>query len=175
MQIRTTMRYHTTSHWSKWPSLKSTKNKCRRGCGEKRTLLHCWWKWKLVQPLWNSMEVPQKTTHRITMWSSDPTLRDGLVAKLYPTLKTPWTVTCQAPPSVGFSKQEYWSGLPFPAPGDLLDPGIEPGSPALQMILTDWASREALLLGVYPNKTIIQSSTGTPCSFIAALFPGPKT
>ena len=45
---------------------------------------------------------------------------------------TPWTVAHQAPPSVGFSKQEYWSGLLFPAPGDLPDPGIEPGSPALQ-------------------------------------------
>ena len=45
---------------------------------------------------------------------------------------TPWTVTCQAPLSMGFSKQEYWSGLPFPPPGDLPNPGIEPGSPALQ-------------------------------------------
>ena len=45
---------------------------------------------------------------------------------------TPWTVACLAPLSVGFSRQEYWSGLPFPSPGDLPDPGIEPGSPALQ-------------------------------------------
>ena len=45
---------------------------------------------------------------------------------------TPWTVPCQAPPSMGFSRQEYWSGLPFPSPGDLPDPGIEPRSPALQ-------------------------------------------
>ena len=45
---------------------------------------------------------------------------------------TPWTVAYQAPPSVGFSRQEYWSGLPFPSPGDLPNPGIEPGSPALQ-------------------------------------------
>ena len=44
----------------------------------------------------------------------------------------PWTVTCQAPLSMGFSNQEYWSGLPFPSPGDLPNPGIEPGSPALQ-------------------------------------------
>ena len=44
----------------------------------------------------------------------------------------PWTVAHQAPPSMGFSRQEYWSGLPFPSPGDLPDPGIEPGSPALQ-------------------------------------------
>ena len=45
---------------------------------------------------------------------------------------TPWTVAYQAPPSMGFSRQEYWSGLPFPSPGDLPDPGIQPGSPALE-------------------------------------------
>ena len=45
---------------------------------------------------------------------------------------TPWTVAYQAPLSMGFSRQEYWSGLPFPSPGDLPNPGIEPGSPALQ-------------------------------------------
>ena len=45
---------------------------------------------------------------------------------------TPWTVACQTPLSMGFSRQEYWSGLPFPSPGDLPDPGMEPGSPALQ-------------------------------------------
>ena len=45
---------------------------------------------------------------------------------------TPWTVAYQVPPSMGFSKQECWSGLPFPSPGDLPNPGIEPGSPALQ-------------------------------------------
>ena len=45
---------------------------------------------------------------------------------------TPWTVIYQALPSMGFSRQEYWSGLPFPSPRDLLNPGIEPGSPALQ-------------------------------------------
>ena len=44
---------------------------------------------------------------------------------------TPWTVAHQAPPSMEFSRQEYWSGLPFPSPGDLPNPGIEPGSPAL--------------------------------------------
>ena len=45
---------------------------------------------------------------------------------------TLWTVVHQAPPSMGFSKQEYWSGLPFPSPGDLPDPGIKPRSPAMQ-------------------------------------------
>ena len=44
-------------------------------------------------------------------------------------LSTPWTVAYQAPLSMGFSRQEYWSGLPFPSPGVLPNPGIEPGSP----------------------------------------------
>ena len=45
---------------------------------------------------------------------------------------TPCTIACQAPPSMGFSRQEYWSVLPFPSPGGLPDPGIESGSPTLQ-------------------------------------------
>ena len=44
---------------------------------------------------------------------------------------TPWTVARQVPLSMEFSRQEYWSELLFPSPGDLLDPGIEPGSPVL--------------------------------------------
>ena len=45
---------------------------------------------------------------------------------------TPWTAAYQALPSMEFSRQEYWSGVPFPSPGDLPNPGIKPGSPALQ-------------------------------------------
>ena len=45
---------------------------------------------------------------------------------------TPWTIAHQAPLSMGFSRQEHWSGLPFPSPGDLPDPGIELRSPTLQ-------------------------------------------
>ena len=44
---------------------------------------------------------------------------------------TPWTVARQTPLSMGFSRQEYWSGLPFPSPGDIPNAGIEPESPAL--------------------------------------------
>ena len=59
----------------------------------------------------------------------------------------------QAPPSMEFSRQEYWSGLPFPSPRDLPHSGIEPGSPALQAdrCFTIWATREALLMGGTPN------------------------
>ena len=47
--------------------------------------------------------------------------------------ETPWTAASQTPLSMGFSRQEYWSGVPFPCPGDLPDSRIEPGSPALQV------------------------------------------
>ena len=58
---------------------------------------------------------------------------------------TTWTVAHQAPPSVGFSRQEYCSGLPFPSPGDLPDPGIEAGSPTFQAdALTSEPPGEAL-------------------------------
>ena len=58
---------------------------------------------------------------------------------------TPWTAAYHTPLPMGFSRQEYWSGLPFPSPGDLSNPGIEPGSPALQTDghFTIWATREA--------------------------------
>ena len=56
----------------------------------------------------------------------------GSVTKLCPTLATPWTVACQVLLSMGFPTQEHWNGLPFPLPGDLPNPGIEPVSPALQ-------------------------------------------
>ena len=58
-------------------------------------------------------------------------------------LETPWTVARQAPQSMGFLRQEYCSGLPFPSPGDLPNPGIEPASPAMQadsLPLSHWGS-----------------------------------
>ena len=55
-----------------------------------------------------------------------------LVAQSCPALQPPWTVASQASLSVESSRQEYWSQLPFPSPGDLPDPGIKPRSPALQ-------------------------------------------
>ena len=70
----------------------------------------------------------------------DMKLKDELprsVVKSCLTLVIPWTVACQAPLSMGFSRQEYWSELPFPSPEDLPDPGIELGSPALQADSTE--------------------------------------
>ena len=61
-----------------------------------------------------------------------------LVAQLYPILfnpiATPWTVVHQSALSMGFSRQEYWSGLPCPPPGDLPNPGSKPASPALYAV-----------------------------------------
>ena len=69
---------------------------------------------------------------------------DGLVTKSCLTLATPWVVARQAPLSMGFSGQEYWSGLPFPSPEALPNPGIEPRSPTLQADSSlFWATREA--------------------------------
>ena len=71
---------------------------------------------------------------------------------------TPWTVAHQAPPSMGFSRQEYWSGLPFPSPGDLLDPGIEPRSPALQEDAFNlWGTREVSLSTELSSLDVIYS------------------
>ena len=61
-------------------------------------------------------------------WSEKPKILHSVVSDSV----TPWTVAYKASLFMEFSRQEYWSGLPFPSPGDLPDPGIEPGSPALQ-------------------------------------------
>ena len=65
------------------------------------------------------------------MHGSEEGLGGGLVVKSCPTLAIPWTVTRRAPISMALCTQTYWSGLPFPPPGDLPDSGIEPVSPAL--------------------------------------------
>ena len=59
-------------------------------------------------------------------------MNESLLLSCIRLFATPWTGAHQSPLSMGFPKQEYWSGLPFPSPRDLPDPGIEPRSPALQ-------------------------------------------
>ena len=75
----------------------------------------------------------------------------GLVTKSCLTLATTWIVAHQAPLSMGFPKQEYWSGLPFPSPGDLPDPGIKPMSHAGSFLLCRWILYQL-------------SHQGSPCS-----------
>ena len=79
----------------------------------------------------------------------------------------PWTITYQAPPSMGFSRQERWSGLPFPSPGDLPDPGIEPGSPALQADALPSEPQDLPKKDTSPHITPIWSS---PCLFSQQTF-----
>ena len=66
------------------------------------------------------------------IFANDTSNGGGLVAKSCPIHAIPRTVACEAPLSMGFSRQQYWSGLPFPSPEDLPDPGIEPRSPEMQ-------------------------------------------
>ena len=82
--------------------------------------------------LWFPLSVSYsfKSTGLLSPWKwSEVIVKLLSHVQLFATL---WTVAHQAPLSMGFSRQEYWSGLPFPSPGDLPDPGIEPRSPALQ-------------------------------------------
>ena len=74
----------------------------------------------------DSMEIPLKTSNKTTMFCA--------VLSRVQLFVTPWTTALQAPLSVGFSRQEYWSGLPFPTPGDLPNSGIEPASLAFPVM-----------------------------------------
>ena len=84
----------------------------------------------------------------------------------------PHAVAYQAPPSIGFSRQEYWSGLPFPSPGYLPNPGIEPGSPALEAnALTSEPPRNRItytaFIYSFPNLELVHCSTsGSNCYFL---------
>ena len=78
----------------------------------------------------------------------------------------PWTIACQAPPSMDFSRQEYWNGLPFPSPGDLPDPGIEPESPALRQTLYHLSHQ-----GTSPWNSPGQNTGVGSLSFLQGIFP----
>ena len=90
---------------------------------------------------------------------------------------TPWTVARQAPLSVGFSRQEYWRGLPCPPPGDLTDPGIKPMSPALQAASLPLSHWEALCNAAAAAKSLQSCPTlcdpmdcSPPCSSVHGIF-----
>ena len=93
----------------------------------------CWQCWGEIVTLFEGQGLPFKV-HR---WSIESLKRyhwksgGGLDAKLCPILATPWTVACRAPLSMGFPRQEYWNGLPFPSPGNLSNTRIKPMSLAL--------------------------------------------
>ena len=97
-----------------------------------------------VTPLCHKLQSKIHASESELLWPF-PCLKVKLLSHIQ-LFVTPWTVACQAPPSMGFSRQEYWSELPFPSPGDLPNPGIEPGSPTLQADSTVWATRETSLV-----------------------------
>ena len=84
----------------------------------------------ICQQIWKTQQWPQDWKRSVFI----PTPMKVKVKSLSSgwLFATPWTIAHQAPPSIGFSRQEYWSGWPFPSPGDLPNPGIKPGSPTLQ-------------------------------------------
>ena len=81
----------------------------------------------MLDPSWSQIR-PEHSTYTVYHWITERKWSCPVGSNS----ATPWTVACQAPLSMEFSRQEYWSGLPFPSLGDLPDPGIEPESPALQ-------------------------------------------
>ena len=85
-------------------------------------------------------------------------------------LATPWTAAYQAPQSLGFSRQEHWSGLPFPSPGDLPEPGIEPRSPTLQTdALPSEPPRKSNLDSIFKSRDITLPTK--VCLVKAMVFP----
>ena len=81
---------------------------------------------RLLQHQWHGAQVPWAAQPGPVVTCSCPLPLSCSCVRLF---ATPWTVACQAPLSMGFSRQEYWSGLPFPSPGHLPDTGIKPGTP----------------------------------------------
>ena len=83
--------------------------------------------WDLMDH-WIQHKLPSHIQEEVNIYFNSE-VKSLSLARLFATL---WIVAYQALPSMGYSRQEYWSGLPFPSPGDLPNPGIEPGSPALK-------------------------------------------
>ena len=122
-------------------------------------LLSCIWLYWIYTQLQSGHPLP-KLGLRCIIWTS-LYKAGGLVCKSCPTLATPWTIAHQAPVSIGFSRQEYWSGLPFPSPGDLSDTGIKPRSPALQAdsLLTElWRKPSIRLSSVQFSHSVVSDS-----------------
>ena len=117
-------------HWKDWSWCWSwSSNPLATWC-EEPTQWRRLWCWEIVREkgLKGMTEDEMVGWHHLLIEYSG----GGLVTKSCLTLATQWTLTCQTTQSMEFSRQEYYSGLPFPSPGDLPDPGIEPKSPALQ-------------------------------------------
>ena len=108
----------------------------------------------------------------VTLFST-PTCVCMRGTQLCSTLVTPWTVVCQAPLSMGFPRQEYWIGLPFPPPGDLPDPEIEPTSPVLADSLP-WEAPSTLISSVQFSSVAQSSDSLRPHKLQHARPPCPS-
>ena len=116
-KCKSKLQWSITSHWSEWPSsIKSTNNMCWRRYGE-------------TEPSYTVDGNVNWYSHYGEQYKVKVKVESLSHVQLF---VTAWTVAHQAPLSKGFSRQEYWSGLPSPSPGNLPDSGIEPRSPALQ-------------------------------------------
>ena len=89
---------------------------------------------KFYQELFIIFKGPITSTNKTLVVIFTLLMDGGLVPESCPTLATPWTVALQAPLSMGFPRQKYWSELPFPSPGDLSDPGIKPATSCVSCI-----------------------------------------
>ena len=94
-------------------------------------------RWKRVRHDWETNTKHNTKLDKSEWYFSKREVKNSLKVKLSSLSRvqlfaTPWAVAYQAPPTMGFSRQEYLSGLPFPSPGHLPDPGIKPRSPTLQ-------------------------------------------
>ena len=102
-------------------------------------------------------QVSQNSVPNQLTWKYESKVRSISRVRLF---ATPWTEAYQAPLSMGLSRQEYWRGVPFPSPGDLPDPGIEPGSPVLQtdaLRLTHQGSVTTTIM------VVLAATTQSPC------------
>jgi len=102
-----------------WPSFQHRDRTCI-SCIGRQILYHCT-TWKTLKKNRSFYCTPKTNTTLLINYGGGR----GLVAQSCPTLVTLWTVACQAPPSMGFPRQEYWSGFPFLSPGDLPHPEID--------------------------------------------------
>ena len=114
------------------PNLNSNYNpKCKPGKGAHRRPQQCFAAMEtLVSSFTSDFQTPW--FKKCNFWNPVPSYENASCSVVSNSFSTPWTIASQAPLSMKFSRQEYWSGLPFPSPGDLPNPGTEPTSPALQ-------------------------------------------
>ena len=116
--------------------------------------------WVQVMKLWVWTRVQTNPVFPWAMMGHFPAMRVCVLSSVL-LFATPWSAACQGPLSIGFPRQEHWSGLPFPPPGDLPDPGIQPASPVIPAFSGGFFTTEPpIWSNKYPKK-IIQIASGS--------------